>query len=405
LVLFNGAPETKKRMLEMADGLLAHRKQGPGGRWSTTSSIVFKTDQEVTGGGAAGGGGGAPWFILWSAYQWTGDKKYLQPLLDNGPAGVLAVNADALDILKLRDSLGPQLAAGGVGEEGGQFAWQVTGDTKYLEPIYRTHLEFQADREYINTEGSLWIDRIADGGGSNTGDLQRQRLGGVALQRDRIYPGNAVGWQFEAPATDESVGILTPVGSTDHLKFLVYNLDAQPVKAHMTGWQIDPGKWEITQAVQGGQGGASPDAPLRDVTTRTAAFERSTDLDFTFPPHVTTVLELKLVTKGVPYWLRPDLGIDPEDVKIEGNRMKVTVHSLGSVDAPASKVVLRDRTGKILATSNAPVLKAPLDLLPKTTVVDLALPKADWKGGTVTIEMSGGQPEITQKNNRVQLQN
>jgi hypothetical protein len=404
LVLFNGAPETKKMMLEMADGLLAHRKQGPGGRWSTTSSIVFKTDQEVTGGGAAGGGGGAPWFILWSAYQWTGDKKYLQPLLDNGRAGVLAVNSDAISILNLRDALAPQLASAGTGEEGGQFAWQVTGDTKYLEPIFRTHLEFQADREYINTEGSLWIDRIADGGGSNTGDLQRQRLGGIALQRDRIYPGDVVGWQFDAPATDESVGILTPVGTPDHLKFLVYNLDAQPVKAHMTGWQIDPGKWEIMQATQGGEGGAPADAPLRDVTTRTAAFERSTDLDFTFPPHTTTVLELTLVTKGVPYWSRPDLGIDPEDVKIEGNRMKVTVHSVGSVDAPASKVVVRDRTRKVLAAATAPALKAPLDLLPKTTVVDLSLPKADWKGGTVTVEMRGSQPEITLKNNRVQLQ-
>jgi hypothetical protein len=143
---------------------------------------------------------------------------------------------------------------------------------------------------------------------------------------------------------------------------------------------------------------------LRDVTTRTAAFERSTDLDFTFPPQTTTVLELKLVTKGVPYWSRPDLGIDPEDVKIEGNRMKVTVHSVGSVDAPASKVVLRDYNGKVLATTNVPPLKAPLDLLPKTTVVDLALLKTDWKGGTVTVEMSGSQPEITQRNNRVQLQ-
>jgi hypothetical protein len=317
---------------------------------------------------------------------------------------VLSVNADAINILNLRDTLAPQLASDGTGEEGSEFAWEATGDTKYLEPIFRTHLEFQADREYINTEGSLWIDRIADGGGSNTGDLQRQRLGGIALQRDRIYPGNAVGWQFNAPATDESVGILTPIGTPDHLKFLVYNLDAQPVKAHMTGWQIDPGKWEIMQATQGGEGGATADAPLRDVTTRTAAFERSTDLDFTFPPHTTTVLELKLVSKGVSYWSRPDLGIDPEDVKIESNRMKVTVHSVGSVDAPASKVVLRDRTGKALATATAPALKAPLDLLPKTAVVDLSLPKADWKGGTVTVEMTGSQPEITLKNNRVQLQ-
>ena len=62
----------------------------------------------------------------------------------------------------------------------------------------------------------------------------------------------------------------------------------------------------------------------------------------TDPPRTTTVLELKLVKKGVPYWSRPDLGIDRDDVKVEGSRVKVTVHSLGAVDAPRSKVVLRD---------------------------------------------------------------
>ena len=115
-------------------------------------------------------------------------------------------------------------------------------------------------------------------------------------------------------------------------------------------------------------------------------------------------LELKLVDKGVPYWSRPDLGIDPGDVKVEGRSMKVTVHSLGSVDAPASKVVLRDRSGKVLASVKAAALKAPLDLVPKTEVVSLILPaNADWQGGSVTIESSGTLPEITQRNNRVQF--
>jgi hypothetical protein len=84
--------------------------------------------------------------------------------------------------------------------------------------------------------------------------------------------------------------------------------------------------------------------------------------------------------------------------------MRVTVHSLGSVDAPASKVVLRDRTGKVLATAKAAPLKAPLDLVPKTEVVSLSLPvKAEWKGGSLTIESGGDVPEITQRNNRVQF--
>jgi hypothetical protein len=168
----------------------------------------------------------------------------------------------------------------------------------------------------------------------------------------------------------------------------------------MTGWEIDPGKWEITQ---GTRGNAETD-PVQNVSTRSESFERSTSLDFTFAPHTTTVLELKLVEKGVPYWSRPDLGIGADDVKVEGNRMKVTIHSLGAVDAPASKVVLRDGTGKVLATAHAAALKAPVDLLPKTEVVSLTLPPgANWKGGSVSVEISGKLPEITQMNNKVQF--
>ncbi len=106
----------------------------------------------------------------------------------------------------------------------------------------------------------------------------------------------------------------------------------------------------------------------------------------------------------MPYWSRPDLGIGEDDVKVEGGRMKVTVHSLGSVDASSSKVVLRDKAGKVLATAAVPAIKAPLDLFPKTAAVELSLPKgAEWKGGSVTVESSGEVPEITQMNNRVPL--
>jgi len=245
----------------------------------------------------------------------------------------------------------------------------------------------------------MWIDRVADGGGFSTGDLQRERLGGVALTRDRVYPGNVISWQFEAPATDGSVAILVPEATPEHFKVIAYNLDSTPVTAHMTGAEIDPGKWQVTQGIAD-----STTAPAQNPTTQTVDFERSKTLDLTFAPHAYTVLELKLTQPGVPYWSRPDLGLDPDDVKIDGHAMHVTIHSIGSVDAPASRVVLRDRTGKVLASANAAPLKAPLDLLPKTETVTLKLPaNADYKGGSVTIETSGSVPEITERNNRVPL--
>jgi hypothetical protein len=163
----------------------------------------------------------------------------------------------------------------------------------------------------------------------------------------------------------------------------------------------------MTQGTLKGVGNAAPssDTPVQNIEARSAVpFERSKDIDITFAPRTTTVIELKLASKGVPYWSRPDLGIDPEDVKVEGARMTVTVHSVGAVDAPASKVVLRGRDGKVIATVKLPALKAPVDLTPKTAQVTLTIPAGtDLKDASVSVECGGSLPEITLMNNSVVL--
>jgi hypothetical protein len=160
-----------------------------------------------------------------------------------------------------------------------------------------------------------------------------------------------------------------------------------------------PGQWEITQSTQ-----ATDNGPLAGTTTHTAPFERSSHLNITFPPRTTTVLELTLKQRGVPYWSRPDLGLDPEDVTMDGHRLRIVVHSLGAVDAPSAKLILRDASGKVLATTKTPTLKAPTDLVPKTAIVYLNPGSgANYAGGTIAIESPGPTPEITMNNNVVHL--
>jgi hypothetical protein len=387
LVLFNGTPRTRTMIEEIADGFLAHRHLDADGKYRMHYTVNFHTNEDLPGSQE-------PAFILWAAYRWTGDKKYLAGFEDDPPGSLRSINSDALDILKVRDTWGKKVVAtgapdrrddaGNTRETNLHFAWQLSGNTDYLSQLYSSQIESAMNREFINREGSLWIDRVY----FNNGELQRARLGGVALMRNYVYPGNVVSWRFDAPANDQSVAILVPEGTPDHIRITAYNLDQQPVTAHMTGWEIDPGKWEITQ----------------DGSRRTEDFERSRDLTFKFAPRSSTELELKLIKPGVPYWSRPDLGIDREDIKVNGSRMVVTVHSLGSVEAPPARIVLRDGQGKVLATGRTPTLKAPLDLYPKTATVSLTLPAGkDWKGGSVTIEPGGSLPETTQMNNRVQL--
>ena len=134
------------------------------------------------------------------------------------------------------------------------------------------------------------------------------------------------------------------------------------------------------------------------------AFERTGAIEFTFAPRTTTILTLKLKTPGTPYWQRPDLGMDRDDVQVSGREVRVRVHSLGSVPSPATTVAFRNRSGKIIASEKIGPLPAPLDLFPQTTVVALTLPDgAVAAGGTVEIDPDHQIEEITHLNNVIKL--
>ncbi len=167
----------------------------------------------------------------------------------------------------------------------------------------------------------------------------------------------------------------------------------------MTGWNIDP-QWEVTQGLDT----TGADEADREVTTRSVPFERSRALDLTFAPRATTVLTFTLKQAGTPYWNRPDLGIDPEDVVVHGREVLVRVHSVGAAPTPETTVAFRDRSGRILAVDRVPPLPAPLDLMPKTVNVRLCLPDgATAAGGSVEVDPDHRLEEITTLNNVVHL--
>jgi hypothetical protein len=400
LVEYSGAPRVRKWLIELADGVLAHRKPGAGGTYSLRTTIHFATDEDVTGPAPTGGGGERVYPLLWAAYRWTGDRKYLQPFVDAGVRSLASITADALDVAGWRADWGPRvLGALPPGQSRAEpalrhFAWQLTGDPRHLETLYTDQAENSALREYINTEGSLWIDRV----NVDHGDLQRARLGGIALERNAIYPGHAVSWAFVNAGDEERVAILVPEATPARVRVLAYNLADQPITARLTAWGIDPGTWKITRATRT----ELKEGPLSNAHSATVPLERTGQLEVAFAPRLVTVLDLELKSKGTPYWSRPDLGIGTDDVRVEGRAMQVTVHSLGSVDAPASKLVLRNRAGKVIASGRVPALRAPIDLKPSRATVSLPLPPgADWKGGRLTIEGGGKLPEITTVNNEV----
>ncbi len=224
--------------------------------------------------------------------------------------------------------------------------------------------------------------------GSQTSNLQKTRLGGVVHNRNDLLPGNVVSWRFQPPANDQSVALVVGDATATHFTVIGYNLEKTPVNVTMTGWNIEPGQWDITQGIDTNNDNVADQA----ITSRTAAFEASGDLELTFPPHATTVLTLKLKTPGTAYGKRPDLGIAREDVFIQGSAIGITVHSIGAVDSPAATLNLLDKAGKVVASAPIPPLPAPLDLFPKTANITLIMPAGMSLDGLPAWSSSPGPP-------------
>jgi hypothetical protein len=355
LVEFNGNPATKKLIEEVADGYLAHAAKDANGRITIPQEINFITDEDrfpSTGTAAE---------LFQVAYRWTGDRKYIEHL--GGPSTRAA-----------RSSV----------------------DKRRYEDSYAGAIQYNSQRMYIGTEGFPWDD----GPYITYGSIVEDRLGGAPVNRGNQFPHHRVSWKFDKPYGAENMAFLIPQPSSTSLKVIAYNLLNDPLSASMVGWDVDPGVWEITEGVD-----TNGDDQADTVTgKRTVSFERTGEIKFTFPPRKNYVIQMELRDKGAPYWGRPDLGIGKDDVRISGSKLTVSVHSLGSVDAPAATVVLLDPSGAQILKGTVPSIKAPLDLKPKRSEVVLTIAKGmQVKGCRVVVDPEGKVNEITKGNNLVTL--
>jgi hypothetical protein len=407
LAEFNGNPTVRKLVLDLADGYLAHGHQDTHGVWIFPEEINASTEETRGVLSAKSRGNVALMQLLWVAYRWTHDEKYLRPLRSELAAGTAfgelsELNANVIDLLDRRTTWGAELQAAAEQGKGGDFArhiaWQMTGDTRHLEKLYGDEIITANNRMYMVTEGHWWSDRVE----LFSDELQRARLGGMALRRNQFVPGHVVSWRFADPNGADKLAILMPGALPTKFRVIAYNLDDKPLTATMTGWDVVPGVWRVTQRVgEGGEGAVAGGAAAAG-EPRHGEFERTRGLDFTFVPGATTVLDLELETPGKPMWDRPDLGIGTDDVHVSKGSLRLTVHSLGAVPAPPSMVTVTDTAGHEVARMQIPAIPAPLDLLPKTAQVTLHVGSGvRTSGAKVRVQVSDQTQEITQLNNEV----
>ena len=390
LVEFNGNPRTRQLILDLADGYLAHGREA-NGAWTFPSEINWRTDQ------ARGANTDRMHQILWAAYRWTGDAKYLRPLEADiaraGPGVLNQITGDAPTITGHREWVAPLVANAASGSNDSYSiyqGWQTNSDPAPFERLFAGQAQRYRARMFVVTEGHMWSDRVE----LSSQDLQRTRLGGVALVRNGIFPGHAVSWRFAAPAKAEDVALLVAQASPERMIVTAYNLSDRPVQATMTGWNVAAGTWGVRQSVDvGGDRRHVPEGVVSE-----ASFGPSESISFTLAPRQTTTIELSRRSPATPLHQRSDIGIGRGDVAVQGSSLTVTVHSLGSVAAPAGRLIVEDANGREIASAATPALEAPLDLTPKTAQVRIALPGGFQRAGArVRLELA--TPEITRMNN------
>lgn len=339
-----GNQDARKYILEFADDMLEHSYRNKKGVIQLPVEVNYLTD-EVRRWGA-----NYCIAVFWYCYLWTGNNMYLEP--------IQGTSTDRLYTQPI--------------------------NTKQVEKSNLQLLHAISDRRFMMREGSLWIDRVY----FNCDDIQRQRMGGLALNRSSNFvPGNAVSWRFADDANAEKVAILIPVASRNKFEAIFFNTAKEPVKVDMTGMEVLGGSWKMNgEAVQWG---------------------RNRSLELTIPAGKEYRVQMELMGEGTDFNCLTDLAIGREDIVVAKNKksLTVTLHNLSSKEAPATHIVLQNAQGNVIAETSSQPLAAPKDLIPSLQQVQITIPKGtDLKGCTIVIDPDNTIDEIYKQNNQIVLQ-
>lgn len=397
LVDYNGSPRLKALLLDLADGYLAHASLDSRG------NRIYPTEINWPDGATRGSAGPQQTnLLMWAAYRWTGDERYLGPIeqviRQSGPRALSAIVNGDLGIELGRPELNSAwIEPAGVRNPASMAlhgAWAATGDKSYLVTLYDQLRHSATLRMSMMTEDHWWTDRVE----IPTQELQRQRLGGVALSRNAIVQGNLISWRFEDEADATRLAVLVVNPARTGFRIVAHNLSDRTINAAVTGAQVSSGRWLVEQGLDTDGDDRADTGPIRS----TNDFSSGTSLTFSFAPGATTILELSLESLAGDIRDRPDLGLSAHGLTRTDETIDVTIYSLGSRPSSEATLVLETSDGRILAQSGIAPLGAPDHLEPITALVSLRAHRGlDLKGARLRITHAG--PEISTDNNTVPL--
>ena len=358
---YSGNPTILKFLKEWADGWLEHMKPG---EYATSVEVatekVVKTTQRPLYGGY-GGLGSAMLFMYWL----TDDARYIEPFMDvwrkgsdnTSPHNLLPemFHRGALEPLG-NEALQRLMQKRGIAE------WLVTGNKKPLVGALKDSISELQRFPALYTTSEVFTDRVF------LYSITQPAIaytGGYAT-RNKFIHTHAVGW--EGFGTDFAA--LVKLARPDQLTVLLYNFGSEPLEGAMRVWTLQPGNYQLHLGIDSD----NDDAPDTSLEQRTVTLQRADRISITLPPKQVLVLELTQTEAHPKLFPLPDLAISAREIHIEGDTLVVPVHNIGSADAPATEIVVKDDHGQILVRKQVLPIAAPLDLIPKIHTLRLSIP-------------------------------
>lgn len=384
---YSGNPTILAFLKEWADGWLEHMKPG---EYATsvevaTEQVVKTTHRPLYGG--YGGLGSAMLFMYWL----TDDARYLEPFMEvwrkgsdnTSPHNLLPemFHRGALEPLG-NEALQRLMQGRGIAE------WLVTGNKKPLVDALKDSIAELQRFSAMYTTSEPFTDRVFLYAITQPAIAY---TGGYAT-RNKFIHTHAVSW--DGFGTDFAA--LVKQARPNRLTVLLYNFDSKPLKGRMRVWTLRPGRYQLHLGIDNN----NDDTPDVELEQRAVMLQRADIILLTLPPKQVVVLELTQTEAHPALFPRPDLAISAREIHIEGDTLAVPVHNIGSADAPATEIVVKDEQGQILTREQVPPLAAPLDLIPKIHTMRLSIPSVA-PGTTLHIELDAANQirEVYEGNN------
>lgn len=358
---YSGNPTILKFLKEWADGWLEHMKPG---EYATSVEVATERATDTTRRplyGGYGGLGSAMLFMYWL----TDDTRYIEPFMDvwregsdnTSPHNLLPEIFHRGALESLGDKALQRLMKGrGIAE------WLVTGDEEPLVDALKSSISELQRFPAMYTTSEVFTDRVFLDGITQPAIAY---TGGYAT-RNKFIHTHTVSW--EEFGTDFAA--LVKLARPDRLTVLLYNFSSEPLDGKMRVWTLQPGRYQLRLGVDRD----NDDAPDESLEQHEVTLQRADRVSLTLPPKQVLVLELTQTEAYPKLFPLPDLAISAKEIHIEGDTLVVPIHNIGSADAPATEIVVRDGHGQILARKQIPSIAAPLDLIPKIHVLRLSIP-------------------------------